>query len=141
MPTCEAVSLVTWSDRYSVGIARIDLEHKKLIGMVNELYAAMISQKDAPVLGIILANLAAYTVSHFATEEELMKRHAYPASIQHKAEHDGLVAKVKQLQQEHRAGRQAVSKDVMIFLQQWLLSHILGSDKKYVTHLKAAGVK
>ncbi len=141
MATCEVPSLVTWSERYSVGISRIDAEHQTLIAIVNELYAAMLASKDAAILGNVLGRLAEYTVSHFTNEETLMRRHGYPDYGRHKAEHDALVVKVVKLQQDQRAGKPVISKDVMVFLQQWLLSHILGSDKKYTTHLQKAGVR
>jgi hemerythrin-like metal-binding protein len=133
-------NLITWSDRYSVGIARIDAEHRKLVDLVNELYAAILACNPTSVTAKVLDGLASYTVSHFTSEEGLMKRHAYPGYIQHKAEHDKLVAQVKQLQQDLRAGKATVSQEVMSFLQSWLIGHILGMDKKYTSHLKAAGV-
>jgi len=142
MPTTqETPQLVTWSERYSVGIARIDAEHQKLIALVNELYAAMLAGKSNDVLARVLDGVASYTVTHFATEETLMKRHGYPAYAEHKAAHDKLVEQVKALQEQARAGKSAVSQEVMTFLQHWLLSHIAGMDKKYTKHLQAAGVK
>jgi hemerythrin len=141
MPTVTTSSnLITWSDRYSVGIARIDAEHRKLVDLVNELYAAIVACNPTSVTARVLDGLASYTVSHFSAEEALMKRHGFPGYVQHKAEHDKLVAQVKQLQQDLRAGKAAVSQEVMSFLQSWLIGHILGMDKKYTSHLKAAGV-
>jgi|SRR5215469_1429758 len=134
-------NLITWSDRYSVGIAKIDSEHHKLVDLVNELYAAILAGNPTSVTAKVLDGLAAYTLSHFATEEALMKRYNYPGYTQHKAEHDKLVGQVKQLQQELKAGKTTVSQEVMSFLQGWLISHILGMDKKYTAHLQAAGVK
>ena len=133
-------TLITWNDRYSVGIAKIDAEHRKLVDLINELYAAILSGTSASVIAKVLDGLACYTFSHFAAEEGLMKRYRYPGYLQHKAEHDKLVEQVKQLQQELRAGKATVSQEVMSFLQRWLIGHILGVDKKYTSHLHAAGV-
>jgi len=141
MATSDSIKLVKWSEKYSVGIARIDGEHQKLIELVNELYSAMLGGQAKDVVGKTLDGLASYTVSHFVFEESLMKTHAYPEFQQHKEQHDKLVEQVKLLQADLRAGKPAVSKEVMAFLQQWLLGHILGVDKKYSAHLHAAGVK
>jgi hemerythrin len=141
MATATATNLMTWSDRYSVGIARIDAEHRKLVDLVNELYAAILAGREDSVTGKVLDGLAAYTVSHFATEEGLMRRYAYPAYAPHKVEHDKLVAQVKQLQQDLRAGKAKISREVLTFLQSWLIGHMLGMDKKYSGFLQAAGVK
>lgn len=132
---------VTWSERYSVGVASIDTEHQKLIGMVNDLHAAMMQGKGKEVLGKIFDGLAAYTVSHFTREESLMRVHSYPGLERHKAEHDKLIAKVKELQAGYKSGQAAISMDVMAFLQHWLVDHIVGVDKAYSAHLKVAGVK
>ena len=32
------MALLQWKDRYSVGIAAVDHEHKELIGLINRLY-------------------------------------------------------------------------------------------------------
>lgn len=141
MATATATNLITWADRYSVGIARIDAEHRKLVDLINELYAAMVAGKEESVASKVLDGLAAYTLSHFATEEGLMIRYEYPAYAPHKIEHDKLVAQVKQLQQNLRAGKAKISREVLTFLQSWLLGHILGMDKKYSGFLQAAGVK
>ena len=141
MASSTTVNLITWSDRYSVGIARIDTEHQKLVSLVNELYAAILEGNPVSVTAKVLDGLAAYTISHFASEEGLMKRYAYPGFAQHKAEHEKLVAQVKQLQQGLRTGTATISQEVLSFLQSWLIGHILGMDKKYTVHLQAAGLR
>lgn len=141
MTTGAATKLVIWSDQYSVGIARIDTEHQKLIGLVNNLYAAMLEGRGKAAIGQVLDGVADYTRSHFVNEERLLRIHAYPAFEGHKAEHDKLIQQVKHLQDEHRAGKAVISMEVMRFLQHWLVDHIIGVDKKYTVHLQAAGVK
>jgi hemerythrin-like metal-binding protein len=136
-----APKAVTWSEQYSVGVASIDSEHQKLIGLLNDLHAAMMSGQGRTVMGKVLDGLSAYTVTHFAHEEGLMRLHAYPAYLPHKAEHDKLVKQVKSLQEEFRGGNATISLEVMSFLQDWLVNHIVGVDKKYTVHMKAAGVK
>lgn len=134
-------NLVTWNDTYSVGVARIDDEHRKLIRLMNDLYAAIVNHTEGAVLAKVLDGLVVYTRFHFSNEEALLKRYAYPGLAQHRAEHDKLVAQVDQLQSGLRDGKQALSMDTMTFLQGWLIRHILGTDKKYSRHLNDAGVK
>jgi hemerythrin len=141
MTTDAASKLLTWSDRYSVGIARIDTEHQKLIGLVNDLYSAMLEGRGKSVIDKVLHGLADYAQSHFVNEERLMRIHAYPGFEAHKAEHEKLTAQVKHLQEEARSGKSVISMEVMRFLQHWLTDHIVGVDKQYSAHLRAAGVK
>ncbi|MGA1994228.1 MAG: bacteriohemerythrin [Bryobacteraceae bacterium] len=141
LKTSPATKAVVWRDQYSVGIASIDAEHQELIGLINDLHAAMLDGHGRAVMGQILDGLAAYTVSHFANEEKLMQMHRFPGFERHKLEHDKLIEKVKVLQQDYRSGAATISLDVMTFLQRWLVEHIVGVDKKYGAHLRAAGVK
>ncbi len=141
MTTGATTNLVTWSDRYSVGIPRIDAEHQKLIGLVNDLYAAMVEGRGKAAVDQVLHGMADYTQSHFMNEERLMRLHSYPGFEGHKAEHDKLTTQVKRLQEEARSGKPVVSMEVMRFLQHWLVDHIVGVDKQYSAHLRAAGVK
>jgi hemerythrin len=92
--------LINWSDRYSVGISRIDEQHQRLVELINELHAAILVGDRRSALPKILDGLAGYAVSHFTTEETLMKKFGYPNYEQHKAEHDRLTAQIKQLLQK-----------------------------------------
>jgi hemerythrin-like metal-binding protein len=136
-----APKAVTWSAQYSVGIASIDSEHQKLIGMLNDLHAAMTQGQGRAVMGKVLDGLSAYTVSHFANEENLMRLHSYSEYSVHRAEHDKLTKQVRNLQEDFRAGNATISLDVLAFLKNWLINHIVGVDKKYSALLKAGGVK
>jgi hemerythrin-like metal-binding protein len=140
MGTKTPVKLIVWSDRYSVGIARIDGQHQRLIDLINDLHAAMLAREGNTALGAILDGLATYTVSHFATEEGLMTKFAYPGFGEHKAEHDKLTAQVRTLQEKFRARKVALTLEVMTFLERWLTDHIANMDKKYSAQLRAAGV-
>jgi hemerythrin len=140
-PKAKASPMVTWRAQYSVGIASIDSQHQKLIGMINELNAAMHEGHGRDVMGKILDGLTAYTVSHFSHEEKLMQLHRFPGFERHKVEHDKLIKQVKTLQQSFRSGAASVTVEAMTFLLNWLIGHILGMDKQYTALMQAAGVK
>ena len=116
-------------------------QHQKLIALVNDLYTAMLEGRGKTVIDQVLHGMADYTQSHFMNEERLLRLHSYPGFEGHKAEHEKLTTQVKHLQEEARSGKPVVSMAVMQFLQHWLVDHILGVDKQYSAHLRAAGVK
>ena len=132
--------LFTWEDTFSVNIRIIDMQHKKLVSMVNELHQAMVKGSGKDKLGSILSNLVEYTRGHFTTEERLMRTHAYPDFLAHKSEHDHLTEKVMDLQRGFRSNEVGLTIEVMEFLKDWLRDHILGYDKKYSPFLNAKGV-
>ena len=124
--------LITWKDSYSVGNANIDGQHRRLMDLVNELHEAMRTGQANSVLGAILDQLVTYTHTHFAFEERVMAVSGYPGLAEHKKQHAELAERVAGLVAEWKTGRIALSMHVSNFLRQWLDSHILGSDKKYM---------
>jgi hemerythrin len=133
--------LMNWTEKLSVGVAVIDDDHRKLVGMINELYDAMQAGHGKNTLGRILDDLVQYTKFHFAREEKFFAQTGYPAAVPHKQEHDALTRQVLDVQQKYAAGASAtLSLDVLHFLKDWLIKHIQGSDQKYRPHLNAKGV-
>ncbi len=134
--------LMQWTDKLSVGVRQFDEEHKRLVGMINDLFDGMQAGKAQDVLGKILDGLVTYTRTHFANEERYFQQHRYPEGATHKAEHDALTQQVVDVQAKYRAGASTVlTLDVMKFLKSWLVNHIQGTDKKYGPFLAAKGVR
>lgn len=133
--------LFPWSDTYSVKIGVIDMQHKNLVSIVNELHQAMVAGQGKQQLGKILSNLIKYTQVHFKTEENFMESHQYPEFIHHKSEHDHLTKTVLDFQSKFQRNETGLTIEVMDFLKDWLSKHILGSDKKYTPFLNAQGVR
>ncbi|MFO0556248.1 MAG: bacteriohemerythrin [Polyangiaceae bacterium] len=135
------MALMEWSPKLSVGIGQFDNEHKKLLGMLNELYDAAQAGSAKDHLGKILDGLINYTKTHFANEERYMKMHKYPDFEAHRAEHDALAKQVLAVQSKYHAGASAaLGMEVLSFLKNWLTKHIQGSDKKYAPFLIEHGV-
>jgi hemerythrin len=135
------MAYIQWDQKLSVGIAQIDMQHKKLVGMVNDMYQAMSEGKGNEALGNVLKELVTYTRTHFAAEEKLMQMHQYPDLPAHKAVHDEMTKKVMDLQADFSAGKVALSTKVTAFLKDWLVKHIMGTDQKYAPYLQGKGVK
>lgn len=134
------MALITWSDSLSVKVKQFDDQHKKLVDMVNQLFDAMKTGKGNQVMGDILKQLIAYTQTHFAAEERLLKQYAYPDFEAHKKEHNALVIQVLDLQKQFQEGKPVLTQNIMTFLRDWLSKHIQGDDKKYGIFLNGKGV-
>lgn len=130
-----------WDDKYSVGIEQFDQQHKKLIELINRLHEAMKSGQGYKILGDILVELVQYTAAHFAAEEKLLIEYNYPEFLSHKVEHEKLTSRVIEIQTQLQDHQTTLTLAVMKFLQDWLLNHIQGTDKKYTTFLKARGIQ
>lgn len=127
--------LFRWESSFETGVAEMDLQHRKLVQMVNDLYKAMRSQKTKQVLNGIVDDLIAYTAQHFKDEEDVMAKAGFPELNQHKKIHKDLVAKVLDVQKKLNSGQAVVGVDLLNFLKSWLVDHIKGQDKKYGAHI------
>lgn len=134
------MSLIQWNAELSVGINPIDEQHKKLVNMINELNDALQSGKTNQVLATIFDGLTVYTIEHFGYEEELFAQYGYPESQAHNAEHAALIQQLTDLQKKMQTGNFMISVELMVFLKDWLINHILKTDKAYTKFLCDQGV-
>jgi hemerythrin len=135
------MAFMEWQDKYSTGIMQIDLEHKRLVALINELYEAMNQGKGDEALGKVLNGLASYCRTHFSNEERLMQQHGYPAYTDHKGVHDRLTTKVTGMLKDFQAGKGQSTVQTVNFLKDWLNKHILETDQKYAPFLREKGVR
>jgi len=135
------MALFQWCDDYSVKVPSIDAQHRKLVDMLNALHDGMTVGNSAEKLAVLLDGLVEYTVIHFAYEEQLFEAHGYPLARQHTDEHHRLVQQVVDFKAKVAAGQANINMQLMKFLKDWLIKHILGSDKAYSAHLVERGVR
>lgn len=135
------MSLIEWNNDLSVGVEKIDSQHKMLIMMINGLNEAMAKGKGRDVLGKIIEGLLSYTQAHFSLEEGFFERTKYPGREPHEQEHENFTRKVSEFRDGFNSGKLGVSVEVMNYLSFWLRDHINGTDKKYTAHFNANGIK
>lgn len=130
--------LITWDPaKYSVHVDTIDDQHHVLIDLINQLHDAMRVAKSREMVPSTLDALLKYTREHFSYEEVHMRDIRYPDYQGHKEEHEEFVAKVDQFIKDYHAGRAGLSFTIINFLRDWLLHHIMESDKKYSDFVKS----
>lgn len=129
-----------WNDALLTGIGDVDTQHKWLVDATNRLHDELSKpQSDPAVVGDILEGLVDYTYNHFIMEEELFERLGYPESAAHKAQHNLFTAKISDLLLRHERGEIA-SGEALELLKDWLIQHIMKTDKAYVPFLRSKGV-
>jgi hemerythrin-like metal-binding protein len=130
------MELFAWKPEYSVQNDTIDTQHKGLVSTINKLFEAMSTGKTQAQILPILKSLQSYTISHFSTEEAMMKKVSYPDFDNHQAQHLAFIDQVKTQMVNLEAGKQSVSIELLKFLREWLTQHILKVDKQYSPYLK-----
>lgn len=126
---------VVWKPYYSVDNASLDMEHKIIVGLINELYAAVISKKEEGDLKAISDRLVRYTNKHFQHEEQVMRECDYPRFYDHKLEHEHLRQRTLDF---HNNLDLVTGRDMLRFLKEWWREHIQKSDKAYASYLQMA---
>ena len=133
-------ALIDWDSSLSLDLPEIDAQHLALVQLINDLHAAMIGGKSQEVLGETLDRLIAYAESHFSTEEAYFTQSGFLQAVAHKTAHREFVDKVQEFKQDFAAKKVMLSMEIMAFLKDWLVQHIMGTDRKYVDAFKAAGI-
>ena len=122
--------MIEWDVKFSVGVQKIDEEHKKLIGIINKAAVTNKSKKIRVVLATLdeMINYAGY---HFLTEETYMVGSDYPEYLFHRNEHIGFTDKGIDFQNRVVSGDSQVVNEAQEFLKQWLVNHIQETDSRY----------
>ncbi len=127
---------VQWTPKLDLHVPMIDKQHRLLVDYINELYTAMAHNRTAAELQVILHKLRDYTATHFADEEKLFTATTYLGATEHVKIHRKFVAKLDEVEEQLNSGTATVSMDLLTFLKDWLVQHIMGTDPTYVPYLK-----
>ena len=120
----------TWSPLFETGLAEVDAQHRRLVELVNQLGEDADSGSPEKIDQTISA-LAEYTVYHFQCEEAIMTNHGVAAdhSDRHRETHHRFVAQVVEWIERRKSGESISLQQLLEFLANWLVFHILGDDQ------------
>lgn len=119
------------------GIQQIDNQHQLIVDLMNELDAHLANgQADPEVVARTLRLLVSYTGTHFREEEKLMAQHNYPDLEAHRAYHEKLLKRISSLEYMAKNDMPNTGHEILHLLREWLYSHIMGTDMKYVPYVE-----
>ncbi|TSA11360.1 MAG: chemotaxis protein [Betaproteobacteria bacterium] len=129
---------ITWSDKFEVGIAELDDEHRQFISRVNQLNKAIIESEDKSAVQRAMNLMLIETGHHFGHEQDLLAQWKYPEAAAHSAKH------VELMQRFERVMKEIADSDISfvwaakgLHLKQLLVEHLLKEDMKYRDFLRA----
>ena len=128
---------ISWKDEYSVGVEKIDRQHRHLFEIINKLIDRSGSSSDSALVSETLTEMLNYAKEHFTTEEELMQEYGYPEIESHKEQHIYFFKTTAELSINALNNQSMVSREIVEFLKLWLTLHILKCDMKYKEFFKA----
>lgn len=127
--------LTEWDPSYNLGVNEIDRHHQKLVELINNVYDIILYSTKKRDIEKVLKELMDYTNYHFEAEEQLMKEIKFTSYRSHVKRHNEFKMQLDALCAVYHSGEAFVSTDVVLFLREWLVNHILNADKKMAMHV------
>ena len=128
--------LIEWNESICLNIEEIDKQHKVLVDIINELARAVREDRVESSINEILQELIRYTNTHFNFEEIFFEDSDYSHRRSHLAEHKQFINRISIYNTMKKNNNANVSEDLLTFLKNWLVNHILITDQKYVPYFK-----
>ncbi|HIJ37897.1 MAG TPA: bacteriohemerythrin [Rhodospirillaceae bacterium] len=130
-----------WNKSFEIGIEAIDHQHHRLVDLINGLAMALTEGRKLPQVQVLFGQLMEYAAEHFRDEERIIDTAPLPKAekTRHKKAHQGFVEKAQEVTRRSDLLDAEVAEQTLDFLTTWLISHILGSDKKYADVLRPDG--
>ena len=94
------MGILSWQDRFSIGIAEVDHEHREMIQLINDLHAALGADQSPERIEEFLGEILARIAAHFALEEKSMEALRYPERGALKADHERLLDEIRDIMDE-----------------------------------------
>ncbi len=115
-----------WSEGFSVGVPKLDEQHKQLIDMINGIQGS----HDQTVAADTVKKMFDYAALHFQDEEALLRQVHYRELGNQIREHKAFLDKAVTFSGQPFASAQD-SQQLALYLRGWLSHHILEVDMKY----------
>jgi diguanylate cyclase (GGDEF)-like protein/hemerythrin-like metal-binding protein/PAS domain S-box-containing protein len=122
-----------WNKSFELDIPEVDLQHRRLVDLINALSVAFTEGGKLPDVKAVFGQLMEYAAEHFRDEELIIDASALSKAekARHRKAHRDFVSKAREITGRADLLDTSVAEQVLEFLTTWLISHILGTDKKY----------
>ncbi len=123
---------IVWTSRLSTGVAKLDMQHRELIGKMRDLEDAIRAGEAKAALLDAFQFLGIYMRDHFQDEEEEMDRLQIPEAELNRRGHARFLATFEALNvrlvNEGPSGH--LAQEVHTELAEWFMHHILLIDMR-----------
>jgi hemerythrin len=125
-----SASLIRWGPDLELGIEELDAQHRSLVDLANRLFSELAKSKGGSVARRAVAELFAYSATHFAEEEEYFARFNFASVDKHKQSHAAFMARASEFEERLSAGNPADADEILAFLREWIIKHIGREDRE-----------
>ncbi|MBM3567375.1 MAG: bacteriohemerythrin [Alphaproteobacteria bacterium] len=126
------MALIPWQERFAVGIASVDHEHRGLIDLINRLAEVLDRDGGEESAVAFFGDLRAAIAAHFALEERTMREARYAELAPHKADHERLLDDLADLADDCERGGIAAGARAALRarLEDWFGLHFRTHDAR-----------
>lgn len=124
-----------WQKEFETGNWQMDAEHKKMFGILEEVFTEVSDQAREHKIKTVLAHLYDFIKVHFKNEERHMKKISYPELEKHINTHENIVKECNELLSSFNARDiKLFEKQLALFIDEHIIGHMLVEDKKVVEY-------
>lgn len=123
--------LIAWSAGFETGVEPIDVQHRELAGLVNDLHRMASGVHDRADALALLDRVGHHVRVHFETEERVMRAASPTRCLSHAASHTLMEGQFLAMRDQVAAGVVDLAVGVRDFLRFWLMDHILVCDRPH----------
>jgi hemerythrin-like metal-binding protein len=132
---------LVWNDTFVAGVPEIDEQHMILVDLLNRVRVKLLPEPDNKEMERIILDLLSYALYHFEMEERLMDEYGYGSgrpqeANAHLEQHRFFSEKVVSVRNALISGEEISAEELLRFLSQWLVDHILKTDFKLANYIQ-----
>ncbi len=119
-----------WKDAFQTGVEEADRQHRGFLDLLNDCHGKVERSASGVLDAQTAETLRRYAATHFRFEEALMRSVGYPGLALQEKQHAFFESEVGHLDDPHAPATGKRAEEVLSFLRDWLLQHILDEDRK-----------
>ena len=129
---------------FEIEVEAIDADHRRLVEIINEITQAIDDGRAGECVDLV-PNFVEFSQQHFAREEALLTKHAYPLAEKHRQHHAGLTDKMKTIQAlskraaDSQPAAEALRKELVFILMDDVINEDL-AFKSFLLKAEASDV-
>lgn len=141
------MNFMMWKEKYSIGVDRIDNQHKELFirlsNFINIVQNDMDWEEKLDKVKETMEFMQSYVLIHFSEEEEYQKKINYPEFKEHKKAHDEFKMEINKYVEilEENGFTEVKIQEFAGKLMTWLIMHVCHMDQKIGEYVKSKGGK
>lgn len=128
--------IVKWNESWSSGNTMVDLQHRELIEMTNEIIPLTLHLADSKKVEQKLDTIVRKLAEHFEYEERVMKKVGYRGLQEHSRIHQELLAHAEQRREAYQQNEANPMTLFTFMMKEVMINHLVEEDTKYFPYVR-----